>query len=128
MNYEANEVFAALEAWINRRPGLNPEDYGIDRPEGRRAYRQEAASITRDRTRALEALREARTLQPPNAAALEQAFRAYSGRPARRENESPGQYILRAFAAHVEHAAANARYRKHDGQASMLEEQEGLFQ
>jgi hypothetical protein len=66
-------VFTALEAWINRRPGL---DYGALTP-----YRAELRSIAADKKRALKALDEARGLEPAKPELLADAFtRAFSGR------------------------------------------------
>lgn len=50
-------VIDALHSFINKRPGLDPADYisGWNDTEGRRTYRSESASITKD-------LNHARTL------------------------------------------------------------------
>ena len=62
-------IFQAFTKWINQRPGLEPRNYydPFDLQSGRkhqyrdglRAYRQEVASIGRDRKRAIAALGEA---------------------------------------------------------------------
>ena len=49
------EVFDALEAWINQRPGLEFANYGAIAP-----YRAEMRSIAKDKARAIAALDTAR--------------------------------------------------------------------
>lgn len=56
-----NEVFEALEAWINQKPRLDARDYGTGQ-DGLTAYRAELRSIAADKKRALKALDEAKSL------------------------------------------------------------------
>jgi len=72
----------ALHVWIRQRPGLEPGNYisGWHDTEGRRAYRAEVRSITRDLhdARALLAYVERNAIYAED---LTEAFRsAYSGR------------------------------------------------
>jgi hypothetical protein len=67
-------VFAAFTAFINQRPGLDFADYG-----DWKIFRQESASIGRDKRRAVAALATA-DLLPWDAIAMKAAFSAFSGR------------------------------------------------
>lgn len=71
---ERRAIMAALVAWVNQRPGLDPRNYGG-------GYRDEARSITRDLRDARRLLRavEWRTDSIP-VEVLRDAFRAFSGR------------------------------------------------
>jgi hypothetical protein len=83
---ETTKAFEALEKFIKSRSGMDYRDYfnwqdnhkALE--EGRRAYRAEARSITKDRREALAALAEARSL-PPRYDVLVDSFKsAFSGR------------------------------------------------
>src|SRR5579885_3311527 len=83
---DAEEVFAALEKFINQRPNVDPNNYfspydrGANLVNGRNAYRSELRDIAKDRKRALAALDTARGLQPGRCDVLADSLRAYSGR------------------------------------------------
>lgn len=101
---DASAVFAALETWIKQRPGLDTRNYydrafernergKLERSSGFKAYRQEVRDIGRDRTRALKALDEARSLEPVKPELLADAFRAYSGRLQWKAEPSEGERL-----------------------------------
>jgi hypothetical protein len=69
------QIVEALRSWINQRPGLDPRDYG-DGP----GYRSESRRITRQRDDALTLLHSVELADGLTAEALQEAFRAYSGR------------------------------------------------
>lgn len=77
--YNPDKIFHALERFIKGRAGLDPADYGTGR-EGWSAYQSEARNITKDRSRAIRALTEARGLTPARPELFERAFTAFSGR------------------------------------------------
>lgn len=68
------QVFRAFDAFISQRPGLEFANYG-----DWTAFRQESASIGRDKKRAVKALQMAE-LVPWDAVAMKAAFSAFSGR------------------------------------------------
>jgi len=72
-------IFQAFTKWINQRPGLDARNYGFDR-NGIRAYKQELASIARDKKRAIAALGEAMGYTYHPAAMKDALNRAFSGR------------------------------------------------
>lgn len=81
---DVTEILNALETWIKQRSRLDPRDYWTNdawnaRSEGRKAFRQEARSIAKDRVRAMQALKEAR-LMDARPEVLADSFRAFSGR------------------------------------------------
>jgi hypothetical protein len=82
MNRQA--IIDALYQFINQRPGLEPGNYIRDwrDTEGRRAYNQEARSITRDLQTARFLLRqvELREISFPAEKIIEAARHSYSGR------------------------------------------------
>ena len=82
MNRQA--IIDALYQFINQRPGLEPGNYIRDwrDTEGRRAYNQEARSITRDLQTARLLLRqvELREISFPAEKIIEAARHSYSGR------------------------------------------------
>jgi hypothetical protein len=82
MNRQA--IIDSLYAFINQRPGLEPGNYIRDwrDTEGRRAYNQEARSITRDLQTARLLLRqvELREISFPAEKIIEAARHSYSGR------------------------------------------------
>jgi hypothetical protein len=75
---ETRIVFDALEKFIKGRSGIDWRDYGHDF-DGRKSFRAEVRSITKDRKEALAALAEARELTPRYDVLMD-AFRAFSGR------------------------------------------------
>lgn len=86
---DAEAVFTALEKWIKQRPKLDPANYGLaqgqtpDRKQwfaAWKSYRAELRDISKDRKRAMTALREARFLAPQKPELLADAFRSFSGR------------------------------------------------
>lgn len=73
---DVNEVFDALEAFINKRPRLEFANYGAIAP-----YRAEIRSIAKDKKRAVEALAAARRSTTQDPALLADSLkRAFSGR------------------------------------------------
>lgn len=79
---KAAAIFDALDAFMNRRPRLDPRNY-FDTwrdHDGRRAYNRERLQISRDLQRAKQALEAARALEPVRLPELLAAFRAFSGR------------------------------------------------
>jgi hypothetical protein len=82
MNRQA--IIDSLYAFINQRPGLEPGNYIRDwrDTEGRRAYNQEARTITRDLQTARLLLRqvELREISFPTEKIVEAARHSYSGR------------------------------------------------
>ena len=76
-----NQARELLDDWISQPPGLDWREYG-DWPDGWRAYRREAAAITKQRHDADDLLRQAfYEHRPYNPDALARAFQsAYSGR------------------------------------------------
>lgn len=83
---ERARILAALERWIKQRPGLDPRNYisGGGSAERWREevanYRREVREIGRDLRDARELLRAVELRPSIDAAALREAFRAYSGR------------------------------------------------
>lgn len=78
------EIFEVFRHFINQRPGLDPRNYFSNWCDhnGRRAYQSEARSIQADGKRARAALSNALlfSFTPENAAALNDATHAFSGR------------------------------------------------
>ncbi len=76
----AGAILSALATFAASRPGLDPRNYGHGE-EGWKAYRSEAADVSRDlrQARALIRACELRPLQI-TAERLTEAFRAYAGR------------------------------------------------
>ncbi|MFH1635796.1 MAG: hypothetical protein ABIG63_17530 [Chloroflexota bacterium] len=72
---DVDVVFDALEKWIKARPGFDPANYS----GAPAAYRSDMRSVGKQRTRALEALSEARTYEPDHEALMD-SFRAFAGR------------------------------------------------
>ena len=92
-NYEGEReaILAALSAFIRQRPGLEFANYGDVS-----AYRSELRSITKDRHHAEELLAAVSWRSGIDAAALREAFRAFSGRlswDGRRLDYCTGQYF-----------------------------------
>lgn len=121
---DVDAVFAAIEKWINRRPGLDYRDYGQIAP-----YRAELRSIANDKKRALKALDEARGLQPARPELLADAFSAFSGRlewkPAPCNSDGVETGLV---AAHLEYTTGQywpTEYRK--AAASVLERYVSLW-
>lgn len=75
-------ILNALNAFANQRPGLEPANYisGWNDQDGRRAYFRESRSITRDLHDFRALFSAVRWRESIDAAALQAAFRAFSGR------------------------------------------------
>ena len=71
-------IIELLYAWINQKPGLDPQDYGYGR-EGWNNYRSEAKRITGQKHDALILLNSVEN-SGITAEELVKAFQAYSGR------------------------------------------------
>lgn len=71
-------LLRALETFANRRPGIDPRDYGYDR-EGWKNYRSESRQVTRD-LHDFRAILAAVERSEISAAEIIRAARAYSGR------------------------------------------------
>ena len=71
---ERAAILAALGAWIAQRPGLDPGNYD------RAGYQSDSRRITQQKADALEMLRAVERRPDIGAAALREAFRAFSGR------------------------------------------------
>lgn len=74
-------IFDVFARWIAQRPGLDTHNYYSDARDtaGIRAFRNESLNIAKDGRRARAALAQAQTY-PFDAAAMLEAFRAFSGR------------------------------------------------
>lgn len=69
-------IIAALRAFVNRRPGMDPRNYG-----DWSSYRSESRSVTRDKEDALELIRAVEWRDSISGEDLQKAFRgAFSGR------------------------------------------------
>lgn len=93
---DVQQVFDALEVWINQRPGLDPCNYydSWRDAEGRRAYRAEVRTIGKQRQRAHAALRDARRSTTQDYGLLMEAFRtAHSGRLEWKTTPSEGERL-----------------------------------
>ena len=76
------QAWEAFAAWIAQKPGLDPRDYfsSYSDANGRRAYRDDARTISQQKRRALDALGQAQ-LYPYDAAEMAEALRSgFSGR------------------------------------------------
>lgn len=79
---DKEQIISLLSAFAEQRPGLDPRNYityGNNR-EGRRAYRAESRSITRDLHHARILLSAVSRAQSMTLDTLKGAFRAFAGR------------------------------------------------
>jgi hypothetical protein len=111
---EREQMLGALETFIKSRSGLDYNNYN-----DAASYRAEQRSITKDRNHALTLLRQVELRPSIDAAALKDAFRAFSGRlswDGKRLDYCTGQYYPTEYrraacavlaSALWEHARAN---------------------
>lgn len=118
MDITKEQIVNLLEAWINQRPGLDPQNYGYGR-EGWNNYRSESRRITRQKKDAQELL-VAVEYSGIKAPELLEAFRAYSGRlQIKQEGEEfrleycTGQYFPTEYRAAVCAVLATALWDYH---------------
>ena len=119
MDTKKDKIVKLLQAWIDKRPGLDPRDYGQGR-DGWRNYRRESAHITEQKRDAQKLLNSVASSQITAEDLIEVFPRAFSGRlELTQEGEEfrlsycTGQYFPTEYRAAAAAVLASALWNYH---------------